>query len=127
MAVCEQVPSATPTGSVSCERERISASQPWCDAELSCSQDVQVGDLPVHVTGGYIRVSCENYEDTYWDCYCEGGSAYVSFDVEGDDGIRTCADASEECLNLIDLDGVMNGGGGGSEWETDIDWDIDIY
>jgi hypothetical protein len=100
LALCVSTTPIEPTGEIACETSYQTLNSGSCNAQLTCTQQAEVGGTSVGMYG-YLNAYCQDDGDGTFTCSCNSDTESVSFDAEGTDGWDVCADAAKSCPERI--------------------------
>jgi hypothetical protein len=108
--LCGQKDSLELSGPIECAQSNQSAQGGYCNSMLDCTQGGTLAgqDVKLH---GYLQTNCSPNGDA-WTCSCNSGTqtAVMSLERKGTDW-EDCTLASDQCLELIDVEIGSSGGG----------------
>jgi hypothetical protein len=108
--LCGKKDSLELSGPIECSQSSQSAQGGYCNSVLDCTQAGTIGGQNVKLHG-YMQTSCNQNGDA-WTCSCNSGTQTASMSLErkGTDW-EDCTRASEQCLELVDVEIGTSGGG----------------
>ena len=107
--LCGEKDSLELSGPITCAQSSQNAEGSYCSATLDCTQGGKLGgqDVKLH---GYLSTNCNAVGDN-WACTCNSGSQTANMTLEpSGTAWDDCTRASDECLELIDVEIGTSGG-----------------